>query len=115
MSTSVIAKASIDYKPLFQSCDNTGKRYTEEELNARASSKFAGRVLIEIGINGRKLIEFKVPVFIGKTELQARMPQEDAGNGAKRDAFAFDTAETDAILKLALRALRTEKTEQVEL
>lgn len=115
MQAKITAKASIDHKPLFQSCDSTGKRLTKEELDARAKSPYAGRILIEVFVGERKLLEFKVPVFIGKTELYARMPQEDAGKGQKRDAFAFDVGETEAMLKLALRALRTEKTEQVEL
>lgn len=34
MQPKITAKASVDHKPLFQSCDNTGKRLTKEELDA---------------------------------------------------------------------------------
>jgi hypothetical protein len=112
--TGITAKASIEHKPLFQHCDNTGRRYTEEELEKRARSKYAGKVLIEIMFGERKFMEFSVVIFRGKTELQPQMPKETVGEN-KRNAFNLDVEETEAIMKLALRALRTEKKEQVEL
>jgi hypothetical protein len=115
MQATITAKARIEHKPMVRFCDNTGKRLTQEQMDAQAKSAYRGRLLIEIFVGERKLVEFKVVAFEGKSELYARMPQEDAGTAGKRDAFNLDVTETETILKLALHALRTEKTEQVEL
>ena len=114
LSTPILARASVQHKPLFQHCDNTGRRYTEAELEQRAASAYAGRVLVEIFIGSRKLIEFNVTALRGKTELYAKLPQEGFGD-KKRNAFNLDVDETETVKKLALHTLRTEKIETVEL
>ena len=111
----ITAAAFVSHKPIIRFCDNTGKRLSEEQMKAQENSPYAGRVTIEILAGGRKLLEFNVAVFRGKSEMYAKLPEENAGAAGYRPAFLMHENDIEQIKKLAIRTIRTEKIEQVEL
>lgn len=111
----ITAAAFVSHKPIIRFCDHTGKHLSEEQMKAQGNSPYAGRVTIEILAGGRKLLEFNVAVFRGKSEMYAKLPKENAGAAGYRPAFLMHENDIEQIKKLALRTIRTEKNEQVEL
>ena len=105
----------MSHQPIIRFSDNTGQRLREEQMKAQDTSPYAGRVTIEILAGGRKLLEFNVAVFRGKSEMYAKLPEENAGAAGYRQAILMNENDIEQIKKLALRTIRTEKNEQVEL
>ena len=92
-------------KKFVPSVDSTGKRLTQDEINAIASSSFTGSVDIEVRSGSVEIIAFRGAVIAGTKGNFFSMPSTKGANGYT-PCFQLGEQLQEAINKGALRTMR---------
>lgn len=106
------ATAKIKSRPIFQTCDNTGKRFTEAELEQKSKSQYAGKVEIGLGMNGTEIITLNAIVMNGRVEKYVIWAGESSEGYTN---FRMDGQVKKDLERLAMNAIHKNTTMQVEL
>ena len=78
----VTIEAKTTYRNVPATCDSTGKRLTEAELEAKANSRFLGRVSISIHAGHLAIARFNVALIRGKQEVFVGIEKNQNGKDA---------------------------------
>lgn len=92
-------------KKFVPSVDRTGKRLSEDEIKAVASSSFIGSVGIEIRAGSMEIMAFRASIIAGNKGNFVSMPSIKDANGYT-PTFQLGEELQEAINKGALRTMR---------